>query len=71
MVNPGSWVTLRGKTPHAKNRVEQHGSAWLVLEVGDDRMRVRSAEKTEGPKRRKRYDGRWVWLVDDVDYEWR
>ena len=69
-VQVGNWVTLTGKTIHAKNRLEQNGNAWLVTEVGRDKMRVRSAQMTEGPRRKKRFDGRWLWLEDDNDFDW-
>lgn len=70
-VQVGNWITLTGKTMHAKNRLEQNGNAWLVLEVDHDKMRVRSAQKTEGPRRKKRFDGRWIWLEDDNDFDWK
>ena len=70
-VQAGNWITLTGKTMHAKNRLEQNGHAWLVLEVDHDKMRVRSAQRTEGPRRKKRFDGRWVWLEDDNDFDWK
>jgi hypothetical protein len=63
-------VILTGKTRHGKNRIQQHGSEWIVEEVRGAKMMLRSLEKTEGPQSNKRFDGRWVSLQDDPNFDW-
>lgn len=65
-----SRVKLVGKTRHGKNRINQHGDMWFVEEVRGDKMLLRSERKTEGPKHNKVFDGRWVQLKDDQNFEW-
>ena len=66
----GSRIKLVGRTRHGKNRVHQHGDIWFVQEVRGDKMLLRSEHKTEGPKHNKVFDGRWVHLKNDQNFEW-
>ena len=65
-------VWLKGLTRHGKNRINQHGEKWIIEEVGKFQgrkaLRLRSTEKTEGPKHNKGFDGRWVWIDDDPNF---
>lgn len=71
----GDWISLTGKTRHGKNRIQAHGTAWLVQEVKPQGMgtqlRLRSASKTEGPRNKKGFDGRWIWMIDDPNFDWK
>ena len=71
----GDWISLTGKTRHGKNRIQAHGSAWLVLEVKarglGTQLRLRSASKTEGPRHKKGFDGRLIWMIDDPNFDWK
>lgn len=64
------WVTLKGKTRHGKNRINQHGERWMIIELRNGKMLVESSEKTEGPKDNKGFDWRWVDLHDDPNFTW-
>ena len=68
--NPTDKVLLRGKTRHGKNRIHQHGNLWFVEEVRGSKIMLRSEHKTEGPKHNKGFDGRWVELQNDPNFEW-
>lgn len=70
MVKAGDWVFLQGETRHGKNRTHQHGNRWLVTEIRGDQMLLRSEHKTEGPKDKKVFDGRWVQLKNDANFRW-
>ena len=63
-------VNLVGITRHGKNRIQQHGSEWIVEEIRGTKMMLRSLNKTEGPMTNKRFDGRWVSLKDDPNFKW-
>ena len=66
----GKWDVLKGKTRHGKNRINQHGSTWMIEGVstfqGQPAMHLRSENKTD----KGGFDGRWVHLKDDKDFEW-
>jgi hypothetical protein len=62
-------VILKGITRHGKNRVHQHGEVWFVEEIRGDKMLLRSEFRTEGPKENKTFDGRWVQLKNDPNFE--
>ena len=66
----GKWVILKGKTRHGKNRINQHGSTWMIEGIstfqGQPAMHLRSENKTD----KGGFDGRWVHLKDDKDFEW-
>lgn len=67
------FVTLKGKTRHGKNRINQHGTRWRVQKHGTFRgspaLSLTSLNKTEGPKNNKRLDSRWVLKDNDPDFE--
>lgn len=65
-----AWITLKGITRHGKNRINQHGDQWLVKEVRGGSMLLQSEHKTEGPRDNKGFDGRWVELQNDPNFEW-
>lgn len=66
-------VMLKGITRHGKNRIHQHGNIWIVENIskfrGQPAAMLRSLHKTEGPKNNKGFDGRWVLLQDDPNFE--
>lgn len=66
-------VVLRGKTRHGKNRLNQHGETWIVIEEktfqGQPAIRLRSTKKTEGQAGKKGFDTRWVLIDNDRDFE--
>ena len=66
----GGWVTLTGKTRHGKNRINQHGAKWEVIELRNGKMLLESENKTEGPRDNKGHDWRWVDLHNDKDFTW-
>ena len=63
-------VRLQGKSKHGKNRIQQHGDVWIVVEHGrfggQPAMMLCSMENTD----RGRPDGRWVQVRDDKDFDW-
>ena len=67
------WLRLSGKTRHGKNRINQHGSLWLVrfegTFMGHPAWRVSSMWMTEGPKDNKGLDSRWILKQNDPDFE--
>ena len=69
MFDEGDWVKLKGKTRHGKNRINQHGNHWLVTHVGkfqaQPAVMLRSMKQTD----RGNFDGRWVQLNDDSNFE--
>lgn len=67
---PGDWVTLTSKTKVGDIRTELNGHLWNVKEVASDRLLVKSAEKTFGPKNNKTHDGMWIWLEGDPNFDW-
>ena len=62
----GGWVTLKGKTRHGKNRINQHGERWMIIELRNGKMLVESSEKTD----KGGCDWRWVDLHDDQNFTW-
>ena len=71
-ISEATWITLVGKTRHGKNRINQHGNKWLVMNVGkfqgQPALALRSFDKTEGPKENKGFDSRWVLMQDDPNF---
>lgn len=58
-------VVLRGKTRHGKNRLNQHGKAWWVCEVRNDKLLLKSFDRTD----KGVHDLRWVQVKDDPNFE--
>tara|TARA_A200000159_G_scaffold157617_1_gene173928 strand:- start:517 stop:738 length:222 start_codon:yes stop_codon:yes gene_type:complete len=69
MFEKGDWVKLKAKTRHGKNRINQHGNHWLVLNVdkfkGQPALSLRSQKQTD----KGHFDGRWVLIKDDDNFE--
>jgi hypothetical protein len=66
----GDWIKLYPKSNSATARIEANGSYWVVEEVLNSQVRVRSPERTFGSKNAKRHDGMVIWLEHDPNYEW-
>ena len=62
----GGWVTLKGKTRHGKNRINQHGERWMIIELRNGKMLLESAAETD----KGGVDWRWVDLHDDQNFTW-
>lgn len=62
----GGWVTLKGVTRHGKNRINQHGERWMIIELRNGKMLVESAAETD----KGGFDWRWVDLHDDKNFTW-
>ena len=63
----GDFVRLEGKSRHGKNRINQHGDVWEVLDEQLTKLLLSSLEATEGPKHNKVKDWRWISAVDSED----
>jgi len=65
----GDWITLKGKTRHGKNRINQHGENWMIRAVsvfqGHPALMLRSENRTD----KGGFDGRWVHIKDDKNFE--
>jgi hypothetical protein len=70
MLQVNDTVVLTGKTRHGKNRIQQHGKLWFVQEVRGGKIHLRSEHKTDGPMHNKDFDGRWIELQNDPNFEW-
>lgn len=66
-IDEGDWVILEGKTRHGKNRINQHGNRWNIIELRQGRMLLESENKTD----KGGHDWRWVDLHDDSNFTWR
>ena len=60
----GQYVFLMGKSPKGKSKINQHGRKWLVKDVRQFRILLRSMHKTN----HNNYDGRWVHIENDKDF---
>jgi hypothetical protein len=66
----GDLIKLVGISRHGKNRINEHGNAWLVKAVKDGRVSLSSLENTFKSKTLPPSpDGRWVQLRDDENFE--
>ena len=54
----GDTITLEPKTRHGKNRINEHGADWIVMNTG--RFKVGQAWT---------FDGRWVLINNDPDFD--
>jgi hypothetical protein len=74
-MNRGDWVELKGISRHGKNRINQHGTKWVVNALGtfngNAAVRCRSENKTFrlGSFGKKMHDERWVLLKNDENFE--
>lgn len=70
LLKEGYWVSLTPKTKVGSLRIDINGSLWMVREVEEDKILLKSANRTFGPKNKKTYDGMWIWIEDDPNFEW-
>ena len=67
-------VKLKGITQHGKNRIHQHGEFWVLETLSNFRgqraMSLRSMDKTLKVGGENHFDGRWVLLHNDPNFEW-
>ena len=69
----GDQVRLSPKSRHGKNRIHQHGDRWVVMNVstfrGQPAVHLRSMGKTFKMGSSWVFDGRWVQLNNDPDFD--
>ena len=69
----GDQVRLGPKSRHGKNRINQHGDTWVVMNVstfrGQPAVNLRSMGKTFKMGSSWVFDGRWVQLNNDPDFD--
>ena len=69
----GESIKLVPKTRHGKNRIHQHGDEWEILNLskfkGQPALHLRSKGKTFKMGSSWVFDGRWVLLNNDSDFE--
>ena len=58
-------ITLKGKSRHGKNRINQHGKLWIVQDVRNFDILLRSKDKTF---RDNTFDIRTVNTLNDPDF---
>ncbi len=72
-ISQGETVKLRPKSRHGKNRLNEHGDHWIVMNVstfkGQPALHLRSKNKTFKMGQTWTFDGRWVLLKDDSDFD--
>jgi len=67
----GDFVRLKGKTRKGKNRINQHGDVWEVIDEQLTKILLQSLEKTfkDTPGRVAEKDWRWISATEDRDFE--
>ena len=69
----GDQVRLSPKSRHGKNRINQHGDTWVVMNVstfrGQPAVNLRSMGKTFKMGSSWVFDGRWVQQNNDSDFD--
>ena len=69
----GELIRLVPKTRHGKNRIHQHGDEWIVLNLskfkGQPALHLRSKDKTFKMGTAMTFDGRWVLINNDPDFD--
>ena len=69
----GDTITLEPKTRHGKNRVNEHGADWIVMNTGrfkgQPAVHLRSVDKTFKMGQAWTFDGRWVLIKNDPDFD--
>jgi len=72
-ISQGEIVKLKPKSRHGKNRLNEHGEHWVVMNVGafkgQPALHLRSKGKTFKMGSSWVFDGRWVLLNNDSDFE--
>jgi hypothetical protein len=69
MMKKGNWIKLRGLTGHGKNRIREHGENWIIEEIRDSRLMLRSKNNTFHVGGKAFPDGRWIDLPSDKNFE--
>ena len=65
----GKWVRLKGISGHGKNRIREHGDVWMVMTADGNRIMLRSIKKTFKSGKDMIFDGRWIDLPTDKNFE--
>jgi hypothetical protein len=69
----GDTITLEPKTRHGKNRVNEHGADWIVMNTGrfkgQPAVHLRSVDKTFKMGQAWTFDGRWFLINNDPDFD--
>ena len=65
----GKWVRLKGISGHGKNRIREHGDVWLVQTVWINKIMLRSKDLTFKSGKDMIFDGRWVSIPIDKNFE--
>jgi hypothetical protein len=76
-IKHGDLLELKGKTNHGKNRINQHGSTWMVNTQWDGnnfhggKIMLESLNETFGgfADGRKVKDGRWISVTNDPNFD--
>ena len=72
MISQGAIVKLKPHSRHGKNRINQHGDRWVVMNVstfrGHPAVHLRSMDKTFKMGSSWVFDGRWVLLQNDENF---
>lgn len=62
-------LTLIPKTAKAKQKIKQWGNQWSILRLNGDRMLLVSAKDKTGNRINLPDSARWVYKVDDKDFD--
>ena len=63
------WVRLKGISGHGKNRIREHGDVWMVVSHNNNKVMLRSSKKTFKVAGEMHFDGRWIGLPTDKNFE--
>ena len=67
------WIRLKGITGQGKNKIHEHGDIWLIVWVSPDhnpgKIMLRSRKRTFIAGGDMHFDGRWLDLPTDRDFE--
>ena len=71
-ISQGAIIKLKPHSRHCKNRINQHGDRWVVMNVSTFRVQpavhLRSMDKTFKMGSSWVFDGRWVLLQNDENF---
>jgi|TARA_B100001250_G_scaffold363952_1_gene343644 hypothetical protein len=65
----GKWIRLKGISGHGKNRIREHGDLWFVIRVHENKIHLRSRNKTFKCGGVLWHDGRWIDSPTDKNFE--
>lgn len=70
-LHEGGWIKLKGLTGHGRNRIHEHGEDWLITVMGhkNSKIMLRSKEKTFRIGGEDHFDGRWISVPTDKNFE--